>query len=144
MRPSYPPTRLPPDTFPPSLSPSPTLIGRSVPLSFPFKIMADSKQTKSIRVRVMGREYALRVEADNEEFTRRIASSVDDRMRQFQKAHPEQAELTTAVMTALALAEELQILREEQEDRSEGLNDELKHLSHRLDEALTATVTDTE
>ena len=48
--------------------------------------MANSEQTKSIRVQILGREYALRVEEGNEGHTRRIASSVDTRMRQFSEA----------------------------------------------------------
>ncbi len=97
--------------------------------------MADSEPSKSIRVRILGREYALRVEADDEAHTRRVASAVDDRMRQFKENHPDQAELTTAVMTALTLAEELYLQREEHEDDTTALNEELARLSQRLEEA---------
>ncbi|MFB6098896.1 MAG: cell division protein ZapA [Salinibacter sp.] len=102
--------------------------------------MADSEQTKSIRVQIMGREYALRVQEDDEAHTRRIASSVDARMQKFKEAHPEQAELTTAVMTALSLAEELFLQREEHEDGTAALNKELDHLSQQLDAAIPAAV----
>ncbi len=98
--------------------------------------MANSEQTKSIRVHVLGREYALRVREEDEEHTRRIASFVNERMEQFKDAHPDQAELTTAVMTALALAEKLHLLREEQEGSTEALNHELKRLSQELDGVL--------
>lgn len=102
--------------------------------------MADSTQTKSIRVTILGREYALRVEEGDEAHTRRIASSLDARMRQFKEAHPEQAELTTAVMTALSLAEELFLQREQHDDGTAALSKELAHLSQRLDEAVPADV----
>lgn len=98
--------------------------------------MSDSEQTKSIRVHVLGREYALRVQEEDEAHTRRIASFVNARMEQFKDSHPEQAELTTAVMTALALAEELHLLREEQEGSSAALNEELEQLSQKLGKAL--------
>lgn len=98
--------------------------------------MASSEQTKSIRVHVLGREYALRVREEDEEHTRRVASFVNERMEQFKDAHPDQAELTTAVMTALALAEKLHLLREEQEGSTEALNHELKRLSQELDGVL--------
>ncbi|MEF8816822.1 MAG: cell division protein ZapA [Salinibacter sp.] len=97
--------------------------------------MADPEPTKSIRVRILGREYALRVQADDEAHTRRIAASVNARMKQFKDNHPDQAELTTAVMTALTLAEELFLQREEHEDGTTALNEELAHLSQRLEEA---------
>jgi cell division protein ZapA len=100
--------------------------------------MADSTQTKSIRVQILGREYGLRVREDDEAHTRRIAASLDARMQQFKEAHPEQAELTTAVMTALSLAEELFLQREEYEDGTAALSKELKHLSQQLDEAVPA------
>ena len=97
--------------------------------------MADSESTKSIRVQILGREYALRVREDDEAHTRRVAASVDTRMKQFKENHPDQAELTTAVMTALTLAEELYLQREEHDDGTTALNEELAHLSERLEEA---------
>jgi len=98
--------------------------------------MADSTQTKSIRVQILGREYALRVQEGDEKHTRRVASSLDTRMRQFKNAHPEQAELTTAVMTALTLAEELYLQREEHEDGTAALSKELEDLSQQLNDAV--------
>jgi cell division protein ZapA len=98
--------------------------------------MADDSQTKSIRVHILGREYALRVQEDDEAFTREMASFVNARMEQFRDAHPEQAELTTAVITALALAEELHTLKEEKAGGTEALNDELDRLADRLSSAV--------
>jgi cell division protein ZapA len=98
--------------------------------------MADESQTKSIRVHILGREYALRVEEDDEAFTRKMASFVNERMEQFRDAHPEQAELTTAVITALALAEELHTLKEEQAGGTAALNEELTRLADRLGTAI--------
>ena len=91
---------------------------------------------KPLRVQILGREYGLRVQEDAVEYTRHIATVVDDRMRQFRNAHPEQAELTTAVMTALALAEELHEERDALEDDAAAINDALSRLSSRLEGAL--------
>ena len=91
---------------------------------------------KPLRVQILGREYGLRVREGAEEETRRIAHFVDDRMQKFRKAHPEQAELTTAVMTALALAEELHETRDAQEEEAQAVNNALQHLSRRLEDAL--------
>lgn len=98
--------------------------------------MADESQTKSIRVHVMGREYALRVQEEDEAFTRKVASYVNERMEQFRDEHPEQAELTTAVITALALAEELHTQKEARINDAEALNDELDRLTDRLEGVL--------
>ncbi len=98
--------------------------------------MADDSQTKSIRVHILGREYALRVQEEDEAFTREVASFVNARMEQFRDQHPEQAELTTAVITALALAEELHTLEEKQTGSTEALNEELDQLANRLGSAV--------
>jgi len=100
--------------------------------------MAAADQTKSIRVHILGREYALRVREEDEAFTRKVASFVNTRMEAFRDAHPEQAELTTAVITALALAEELHELRDDVEGERSLVNDELDQLTGRLASVLEA------
>ena len=94
---------------------------------------------KSIRVSILGRDYALRVDEDDEAQTRRIADAVNRKMQAFQDAHPEQAELTTAIITALALAEELHDLRAEHTEEQQRLDGELDALADRLQTALNAT-----
>ena len=98
---------------------------------------------KSIRVHILGREYALRVREGEEKTTRNLAAQVNARMEAFKDAHPEQAELTTAVITALTMAEEISDLKEEletsrdtQDARHEALNRTLSLLSDRLTAAL--------
>jgi cell division protein ZapA len=91
---------------------------------------------KSIRVNILGRDYALRVRDETEEQTRELARFVEDRMRRFKEAHPEQAELTTAVITALTLAEELHDVREQREENQQALNAELRSLADHLASAL--------
>lgn len=101
--------------------------------------MSDNSQTKSIRVHILGREYALRVQEEDEAFTREMASFVNARMEQFRDAHPEQAELTTAVITALALSEELHTLKEDQAGSTEALHEELDRLADQLGSAVEET-----
>ncbi|MEZ4702816.1 MAG: cell division protein ZapA [Rhodothermales bacterium] len=62
---------------------------------------------KTIRVQVMGRDYPLRIAESDEALTREMAAYVDAKMKAFKQAFPKQPEVTTAVVTALALAEEL-------------------------------------
>ena len=89
-----------------------------------------------LRVEVLGREYTLRVEEASAERTRAIAKQVDRRMRAFQRQHPEQAKLTTAIITALALAEDLRVEREERQTHADALDDDLRALTTRLTAAL--------
>ena len=91
---------------------------------------------KSIRVRILGRDYPLRVQEDAEAATREMAALVDARMQAFKSAHPEQPDLVTAVVTALALAEELYNTREMPMDFLDHLDDELSALDRQLAQAL--------
>ena len=92
---------------------------------------------KSIRVRILGRDYPLRVQEDAEAVTREMAAYVDAKMQNFKTAHPEQSDLVTAVVTALALAEEVFTAREmPPNDFLDQIDDELNALDRHLAEVL--------
>ncbi len=91
---------------------------------------------KSISVRVMGREYSLRVNKEDEEMTREIAAYVDDKMTAFRTAFPKQPEITTAVIAALAIAEELYSSRERQDRIIEDTEVEISALTDKLSSIL--------
>jgi cell division protein ZapA len=92
---------------------------------------------KSIRVQVLGRAYSLIVQEDDETLAREIAAYVDSKMQAFRREHPEQPEVTAAVVTALAVAEELYTAWEEQDRLREEVDSELNALAKRLGESLT-------
>lgn len=94
---------------------------------------------KSIRVRLMGREYALRVLPEHEARTRAYAAYVERKLQAFRTAHPDQSETTAALITALALAEELFAAREEVEGHRQATDEELDRLARRLGDALAAS-----
>ena len=87
---------------------------------------------KSIRVHVMGREYALRVQEEAEELTRELAHYVDAKMRAFRSAFPNQPEVTTAVIAALAIAEELHQARGADRELLRQVDAELQSLDQVL------------
>ncbi len=91
---------------------------------------------KSIRVRLLEREYALRVAPEHEERTRAYAAYVDRKLKAFRSAHPDQSETTAALITALALAEELFTAREEVEGLRQATEEEIVALERRLGSAL--------
>jgi cell division protein ZapA len=91
---------------------------------------------KSIRVRILGREYPLKVQDENEAVTREMAAYVNDRIQAFRHAHPEQSDLVAAVVTALALAGDLFNAWAASEQTLHTLDDELSALDQRLAEAL--------
>ena len=91
---------------------------------------------KSISVRVMGRDYTLRVNDADEAMTKEIAGYVDAKMTAFRSAFPKQPEITTAVIAALAIAEELYASRERQDRIIEDTDTEISALAEKLSSIL--------
>lgn len=91
---------------------------------------------KTIRVQVLGKEYPLRIEEADEAMTREMAAYVDAKMKAFRQAFPKQPEVTTAVVTALALAEELFSAREAQARTLAETDEEAARLDAVLEAAM--------
>lgn len=91
---------------------------------------------KSIRVRVLGRDYALRVSEEDEAATREVVAYVDAKMRAFHRSFPDQPELTTAVIAALAIAEEYYALKDQRDRREAEVDEALVRMEQRLGDAL--------
>ena len=94
---------------------------------------------KSVRVKILGREYGLRVQEDDENLTQEIADYLDSKMRLFRDAHPEQQDITTAVIAGLAVTEELFTQQNRLSSDWDDLDGTLNALSDRLDEVLSST-----
>ena len=91
---------------------------------------------KSIRVRILGRDYPLIVRDEDEAITREMASFVDAKMQAFKRAHPEQSDLVTAIITSLSLTEELYQTRESQDHILHQFDADLDALDRHLAQAL--------
>lgn len=91
---------------------------------------------KSIRVRILGRDYPLIVREQDEVLTREMAAYIDGKMQAFKKAHPDQSDLVTAVVTALALTEELFSVWDRNNQTLHTLDNELGALDQALADAL--------
>jgi len=89
---------------------------------------------KSIRVKIFGSEYPLR--GESEEFTRRVASYVDDMINTIHRRIPEQPPLTVAVLSALNISEDLLRERERSRSASALVEGELTRLNNYLDSCL--------
>jgi cell division protein ZapA len=92
---------------------------------------------KSVRVKILGREYGLRVQEDDEQLTQEIAEYLDSKMRMFRDAHPEQQDVTTAVIAGLAVTEELFTQNNRLSSDFEDFERQLDELSDRLDTVLS-------
>ncbi|MGB3544386.1 cell division protein ZapA [Rubrivirga sp.] len=92
----------------------------------------------SIRVRILDRDYPLRVAPGDEDYTIHLAARVDERIRRLRHDLPTQPDLTHVVLTALELAEELYAARAETDRLRARLEIESGALADRLDAALSA------
>jgi len=90
----------------------------------------------SIRVRILDREYPLRVGEEDATTTVEMAAYLDQRIRAFRNTHPDQPELTSTVMAALAIADELFAIRDRYERDAEQLEDEAREMLMVLDSVL--------
>jgi cell division protein ZapA len=96
-------------------------------------------QTKSIRVRVLDREYPLRVAPADEGYTQHLAQLVDERFRRIRAGIPNQPDLTHAVIGALEMAEELYAARAEIDRLRARVELEAQELASHLDAVLSGT-----
>lgn len=90
----------------------------------------------SIRVRIMDREYPLRVGEADATTTLQMAAYLDQRIRAFRNSHPDQPELTSTVMAALAIADELFAIRDKHELTADQAEDEVCGMLEVLDSVL--------
>lgn len=86
---------------------------------------------KSIKVRIFGSEYPLR--GESEDFTRRVATYVDEMITTIHDKIPEQPTLTVAVLSALNITEDLFKERDRAGAVATLLEDELVKMSDHLD-----------
>ena len=91
---------------------------------------------KPLKVRFLGKDYTLRVQEDDELATLEMAEYLDSRMRAFKQSHPEQSDLTAAVITGLSITEELFVERSSTLDPGEHVNAELNKMERKLSKAL--------
>jgi cell division protein ZapA len=89
---------------------------------------------KSIKVRIFGSEYPLR--GESEEFTRRVATYVDEMINTIHGKIPEQPTLTVAVLSALNITEDLFKERERARTVSTTIEQELDLMTNHLDNIL--------
>jgi len=89
---------------------------------------------KSIKVKIFGSEYPLR--GESEEFTRKVATYVDDMINTIHGKIPEQPTLTVAVLSALNITEELFKERERTRTAVALMESELNKMNSYLDNSL--------
>ncbi len=99
--------------------------------------MSTPAPSVSIRIRVLDREYPLRVAPGDEDYTVHLAQRVDERLRKLRSQLPAQPDMTHAVLVALELAEELYAARAETDRLRARLEIEASALADHLDDVLS-------
>ena len=93
---------------------------------------------RSIRVRILDRDYPLKVAPADEAYTLHLAKYIDGRLRQIRSGIPHQPDLTHAIIGALELAEELFAARAEIDRLRARVEVEAGAMADRLDRALAS------
>ena len=92
--------------------------------------------SKSIRVKIFGSEYPLR--GESEEITKKVASYVDEMIRDIHEKIPEQPLLTVAVLSALNITEDLFKEREKNRSLSSFVEHEVFKMNEFLEKSFLA------
>jgi cell division protein ZapA (FtsZ GTPase activity inhibitor) len=89
---------------------------------------------KSIKVKIFGSEYPLR--GESEDFTRQVATHVDDMINMIHNKLPDQPTLTVAVLSALNITEDLLKERERSGAMAALVGSEIQKIAQYLDGCL--------
>lgn len=91
-------------------------------------------EAKSIRLRIYGTDYPLRV--DDEELTVQAAEHLDRMMHELHTQIPDQPPTTLAVLSALNVSEELTHEKQDKKQLTLKVEQELRSITQLLDGAL--------
>lgn len=94
--------------------------------------------SKPVKVEIYGQVYSIGGDLD-EKYVHKLAEYVDAKMRAVGEATKTVDSVKIAVLTALALADELQTLREERGDHEERLREQAERCLNLIERALRQT-----
>lgn len=95
--------------------------------------------SEPVNIRVLDREYTIGVEPDERDSLMAAARLLDGKMREVRGSNRMAAVDRIAVLAALNLAHELQLLREQQHGSQQDAASIVEALQRKLDGALDAT-----
>ncbi|MBS1262185.1 MAG: Cell division protein ZapA [Calditrichaeota bacterium] len=93
-------------------------------------------QTRVVNVSIFGDEYPIRAQVSDEEYVRKIAAYVDDRMTEIEQSMKPSSTLKVAILAALNIADELMTTQEDRDRTVSAYRERIASLTARLDDAL--------
>ncbi|MEQ1527705.1 MAG: cell division protein ZapA [Methylococcaceae bacterium] len=95
-----------------------------------------TKKTLPVSITIMGKEYKIACDADSQDDLIQSAQQLDIQMRKLRDSGKIVGPERIAVMTALNLAHELQILKSQNELLNQQLSECLSKMTHKIENVL--------
>ncbi len=95
-----------------------------------------NKQPSAVALIILGKEYKIACDFDEQESLIESAKQLDDKMRKIRNAGKINGDDRIAVMVALNMAHELQILKNENSKLNQNLNECLSNMRHKIENVL--------
>ncbi len=95
-----------------------------------------TKQSSAVALTILGKEYKIACDFDEQESLIESAKQLDDKMKKIRNAGKINGDDRIAVMVALNMAHELQILKNENSKLNQNLNECLSNMRHKIENVL--------
>ncbi|MEN9757153.1 MAG: cell division protein ZapA [Pseudomonadota bacterium] len=94
------------------------------------------KQSSVVSLTILSKEYKIACDFDEQELLLESAKQLDEKMRKIRNAGKINGDDRIAVMVALNMAHELQLLQQENERLNQNLNECLSNMRHKIENVL--------
>jgi len=96
----------------------------------------NNKQPSAISLTILGKVYKIACDFDEQESLLESAKQLDEKMRKIRNAGKINGDDRIAVMVALNIAHELQLLKEDNLRLNQNLNECLSNMRHKIENVL--------
>lgn len=94
------------------------------------------KESSVVSLTILSKEYKIACDIDEQELLLESAKQLDEKMRKIRNAGKINGDDRIAVMMALNMAHELQLLQHENEKLNQNLNECLSNMRHKIENVL--------
>jgi cell division protein ZapA len=94
------------------------------------------KESSVVSLTILSKEYKIACDIDEQELLLESAKQLDEKMRKTRNAGKINGDDRLAVMVALNMAHELQLLQHENEKLNQNLNECLSNMRHKIENVL--------